>query len=141
MEQIGGYAFSNCRQLEMIQLPEGLKEIGPCAFSSNESLSGTLELPESLQKIGEGAFACCFRLEGELIIPAKVKKVGSGAFDGCHFSQIIIKNPHMEMECMFEDRKEDNPVIWSYEDSTAFDYALKYGCPFCNIAEWPGFDR
>lgn len=138
---IGSFAFGGCTRLEKIYFPKSLEKIGAYAFYENKRLSDIPELPKSLQEIEQGAFSCCSGLEGELIIPAKVKKVGRGAFDGCHFSQIIIKNPHMEMECMFEDRKEDNPVIWGYEDSTAFDYALKYGCPFRNIAEWPGFDR
>lgn len=141
LEIIGEHAFSYCNRLEKIQLPEGLKRIGECAFYSDMGLSGNLILPESLEIIECHAFRGCFSLSGgDLIIPENVKKVGEYAFGDCYFSNIIIKNPNMELGNMFESRIEGKSIIWGYEDSTAFAYALKYGCPFRDIREWPGFD-
>lgn len=140
LEVIGEKAFTHCRCLEKIQLPEGLKQIGAWAFAMNELLFGNLVLPESLEEIKNNAFMYCDGLFGNLVIPENVKTVKGLAFYGCHFSQIIIKNPYMEIENILEKHDEDSPIIWGYEDSTAFAYALKYGCPFRDIREWPGFD-
>lgn len=140
LKTIGDIAFEKCSRLKKVSFPDSLKRIGKFAFYDDRALSQPLIFPENLEEIEQGAFAFCSGLEGNLIIPENVKKVGENAFDCCHFSQIIIKNPDMEMESMFCDYGEDPPTIWGYEDSTAFAYALKYGCPFRDIREWPGFD-
>ena len=70
LKKIGSDAFSNCKNLTSITLPEGVEEIGAVAFLNCEKLA-TLELPSSLTSIGSAAFGGCDELT-ELTIPAKV---------------------------------------------------------------------
>lgn len=70
LKKIGSDAFSNCKNLTSITLPDGLEEIGAVAFLNCKELE-TLKLPESLTFIGSAAFGGCDALT-ELTIPAKV---------------------------------------------------------------------
>lgn len=116
LEIIEEYAFFYCMTLRRIVLSEGLKRIGAYAFYNNRDLFGILELPESLQETGIYAFA------------------------GSHFTDIIIKNPHMEIEPLFEEKNDWIPTIWGYEGSTAHIYAEEMGYPFREIDEQTGIE-
>ncbi|MBQ2833496.1 MAG: leucine-rich repeat protein, partial [Clostridia bacterium] len=64
-----------------LTLPEGLEEIGNCAFDG-AGITGELVLPETLKTIGERAFAST-GISGELVIPENVETIGAGAFNVC----------------------------------------------------------
>ena len=72
--------FDSCTSLASVELPEGLEEIYPYAFSRCSSLE-SLTIPSGLKRIGSNAFYMCKKLES-LVIPGlddwlKVE-VGSG---------------------------------------------------------------
>ena len=89
---IGARAFTNCYDLKSVKLPDGLKEIGDCAFQSTEddhpSNLKEINLPDSLEKIGAQAFRRCaslagsFEQEGVLKLPKNLTFLGDRAFRG-----------------------------------------------------------
>lgn len=81
--RIGRYSFHSTNISGSLIIPEGVVEIGECAFKGCNSLNGKLTLPKSLTKICYGAFWSCSNLFGELNIPNNVIEIGVEAFDGC----------------------------------------------------------
>ena len=59
---IGPYAFMWLRELTYLEIPEGVKEIGYCAFQQSVWLE-EIHLPASLEQIGQNAFRFCHRLK------------------------------------------------------------------------------
>ncbi len=78
---IGSYAFSDCRKINSVEIPEGLKNIGDNAFSGCSALV-SVSLPDSLETIEEYAFKGCSNLELE-VIPSGVETIGYQAFSNC----------------------------------------------------------
>ena len=74
-EVLSSYVFYNCKYLEKVTLPEGLKGIGHYAFYGCKKLT-TINLPESLTTIGESAFAGAFDAESDvkITIPKNIAK-------------------------------------------------------------------
>ena len=86
IEKIGDRAFNDCK-LQLIRLPDGLRQIGNYAFSSNDpsSYSNTIEevfISESAEKIGEGAFQYC-RIK-QIILPPTIKRIAKDTFASCY---------------------------------------------------------
>lgn len=80
VERIGGWAFSNCKNLSKVTLSDGIKEIDSGAFLRCEKLT-EIVLPDSLEMIGSMAFSECGIVE--INIPGSVKVIRSGAFAEC----------------------------------------------------------
>ncbi len=78
---IGKGAFFYKREMESVEIPEGVVSIGNEAFLSCIFLESA-ELPGSLQTIGEHAFSNC--LIKEVHIPAAVRFIGQEAFNSCN---------------------------------------------------------
>ncbi len=91
----------NCN--ERLVLPNTVRKIGPAAFSQCPDLE-SVELPESLEEIG----ACAFRDTSikSLVIPKSVKKVGDSAFSDSLLESVVFLNEDAEfgeyifMKCM-----------------------------------------
>lgn len=73
--------------VDYLVLPEGFKEIGPSAFSHNETLR-RITLPDSLEAIGDNAFfksnIICVKFGKGL------KTIGDGAFKSCKLTCITL---------------------------------------------------
>lgn len=78
---IGAYAFSACRSLQRVVVPEGVTSLGASAFCSCSGLQSVV-LPESLTTIGNIAFSWCTALT-EVNIPLAVTEVGANPFYHC----------------------------------------------------------
>ncbi len=74
-------AFSGCKDLKSIILPEELSNIGVSAFENCSSLT-SIVIPESVTSIGERAFYDCSSLTS-IVIPEGVTSIGKSAFYGC----------------------------------------------------------
>ena len=59
---IGPYSFMWLRELTSLEIPEGVTEIGYCAFQQSVWLE-EIRLPASLESIGQNAFRFCHRLK------------------------------------------------------------------------------
>ena len=83
---IGDWAFSKCRTLTTVTIPNTVTEIGSKAFYSCSFLT-SLTIPNSVTSIGLDAFYCCTGLTS-LTIPNGV--VGSSSFLGCEGLTTVI---------------------------------------------------
>ncbi|MBQ9151163.1 MAG: leucine-rich repeat protein, partial [Clostridia bacterium] len=81
-EEIPDYAFYACRGLEVVSLPETLREIGAFAFYGCQSLAYITAGQTALTAVGERAFSGCAALLS-LELPTTVRTVGVGALEGC----------------------------------------------------------
>ena len=61
-----------------ITLPNGVKEIGECAFRGCKNLE-TIVIPNGVTRIGDFAFRGCVSLKS-VTLPDSVTKIGVGAF-------------------------------------------------------------
>ncbi|OKZ02288.1 MAG: hypothetical protein BHV78_05860 [Bacteroides sp. CAG:1060_57_27] len=81
IEVIESSTFSNCKSLEDINFPDGLKIIEDHAFEVCNSLT-SVTIPDSVTEIGEGAFSTCGSLT-DVIIGNGVTSIGETAFTEC----------------------------------------------------------
>ena len=81
IEHIGMYAFSECRDLRQITIPEGVVSIGDSAFNKCNTLESII-LPSGLASIGVGAFSHCTKLT-HINLEAGINNIGIAAFDAC----------------------------------------------------------
>ena len=58
---ICNYAFSDCRNVETVELPEGLQTIGTRAFDCCVSLT-SINIPSSVENVGDYPFVDCVKL-------------------------------------------------------------------------------
>ncbi|MCQ2200086.1 MAG: leucine-rich repeat domain-containing protein [Paludibacteraceae bacterium] len=66
----GAWAFSSCKSLTSVVIPNSVTEIGRTAFAWCTSLT-SIEIPESVTSIGESAFTWCTSLKS-IEIPESV---------------------------------------------------------------------
>ena len=83
---IGNSAFSGCRRLTSVVLPEGVVLIGENAFGNNSTFS-SITLPRSLTTIKDKAFSGCPILE--VLLPDNLKTIGSSAFMSCSKLSVV----------------------------------------------------
>ena len=80
-------AFSGCKSLQSITIPNSVTSIGDDAFNSCFSLQ-SITIPNSVTKIGDGAFYLCFSLQS-ITIPNSVTSIGDHAFYLCDSLQSV----------------------------------------------------
>ena len=81
VEKIGNDAFSGCRNLKEVALPESVKEIDKFAFYACDALE-RVALSDGITTIGESAFECCENLES-IVLPKGLTELGDYAFSYC----------------------------------------------------------
>ncbi len=74
-------AFSGCKNLTSIAIPDSVTSIGKFAFSGCTNLT-SIAIPDSVTSIGERAFSDCTNLTS-IAIPDSVTSIGERAFYGC----------------------------------------------------------
>ena len=89
VKRIGDIAFSGCRSLSNIIIPDSVTSIGDGAFYGCSSLTNIV-LPDSVTSIGSNAFRDCSSLSN-IVIPDSVTSIGDYAFEGCaSLSDIVV---------------------------------------------------
>lgn len=81
MTNIGNNAFTECRQLRKVSLPESITLLGENAFQACFVLEG-INIPSGISTISSFCFYNC-RVLKELIIPSGVSEIGASAFRYC----------------------------------------------------------
>ena len=93
---IGNNAFSECRSLTNINIPNSVTNIGNSAFMCCESLTN-ISIPDGVTNIGNWAFAGCRSLTS-INIPNSVTNIGNGVFQECRkITKIIIPSSVVNM--------------------------------------------
>ena len=102
-------AFSGCASLEMIYLPDGVKEVGKNAFKGCTALNSIISI-NSVDNyralvIGDCLYATALAGVEEYTIPSGVKKIAAAAFSGCKtIKKVVISDGVTEIEAgTFED--------------------------------------
>ena len=86
---IGFGAFFNCSSLSNIVIPDSVTSIGGAAFFICGSLS-SIVIPDSVTSIGNSVFRGCSSLS-EIVIPDSVTSIGNSAFSCCSsLSEVVI---------------------------------------------------
>ena len=86
INEISNYGFDSCYYLKEVILPNTIREIGDCAFSSCPNLE-SIDLI-NIERIGDNAFSNCSSLK-EVYIPNSVEYIGYDAFYGCSNINIL----------------------------------------------------
>ena len=139
---IGRYAFFNCSNLTSVTIPNSVKNIETGAFEGCSSLT-SVTIPNSVTDIEDGTFESCSSLTN-VTIPNSVTSIGRTAFDRCaRLDGVAILNS----ECQISEayRYDHTPAlgyvsrttIYGYIDSTAQEYAKKYGYTFKTLDQCP----
>jgi len=74
-------AFSGCKELASISIPESVQNIGEFAFYFCQKLV-SVELPEGMTEIRASCFESCIALQS-ILIPDSVDVIGNLAFNNC----------------------------------------------------------
>lgn len=81
VERIDPYAFWGCDNLDTVVLGRGLTGVGDYAFAGCKGLE-EMSLPANIRSIGVQAFADCVNMT-DISIPAETLYIHDTAFDGC----------------------------------------------------------
>ena len=87
---IGYSAFENCSNLINIKIPVSVTSIGYSAFENCSSLI-TIKIPVRVEKIEVSTFRNCSNLK-IIEIPESVINIGYSAFAGCYNLDVVIDN-------------------------------------------------
>lgn len=92
MGGIGSHAFANDRHIENVSLPEDMTNINFCAFYECQQMR-TLKLPEHLDAMGTYVFYNLDSLRSKIIFPDGMTSVPDQSFRYCHnIDTLIIPN-------------------------------------------------
>ena len=81
ISSISDNAFSDCQNLQSIELPQSLKIIGQRAFANCSKLSA-IDIPDSVVSIGSYAFKSCSSIK-TITLPPKLTTLEDGTLSGC----------------------------------------------------------
>ena len=136
-------AFTWCRSLSDIVIPDSVTSIGIGAFFNCSSLSNIV-IPDSVTSIGDSVFRGCSSLS-EIVIPDSVTSIGIGAFGGCASLQYLsipksviclngnpFYNMNGKLECLspnfiYEDDvlfNKDKSIIISFRNQSVESYVI-----------------
>lgn len=112
-----------------VVIPENVTQIGDGAFSGSNINSITI--PDSVISIGDCAFGYCNNLLS-VIIPKNVQVCNTDTFYYCeNLNEITFLNPECKINFQYIGQGMcKNGVIKGYENSTAQEYAERYGYKF-----------
>lgn len=97
VKKIGAYAFRNVNHLVKVTLPQGIEEIGDCAFESkgsHVSVLAEINFPDGLTTIGRCAFDRTKLTD--ISLPDSVKVIKQNAFGSISLKEFQVP-PHIEV--------------------------------------------
>ena len=124
---INNSAFSRCKSLTSITLPESITIIGDSAFLGCISLT-SITVPNSVVTIGERAFSGCTSLNS-ITISKNVTTIGGSAFSDCTgLTSITLPDSVTTIrDWVFKGCKGLKSITIS-DNATTIGYSMFYGC-------------
>ena len=122
---IGNSAFSRCKSLTSVTIPDSVTSIGNGAFYGCSSLT-SVTIPDSVTSIGEYAFYECSSLTS-VTIPDSVTSIGGFAFEGCSSLTIYCAAEKQPEGWSYYWNSSYRPVVWGcvgYGASDSFLYGI-----------------
>lgn len=103
------------KNLQQVEIPEGVVEIGDNAFQSRGSIKN-IKLASTVSKIGNGTFAGCNGFV-EIEIPSKVTVIGTNCFESTNnLKKIVIKKEKESIAgAPWGNRYGDRAIEWNSE--------------------------
>lgn len=109
---IGIYAFEKCSGLTNITIPNAVSSIGDCTFLDCSGLT-SVTIPNSVVSIGELAFKNCGGLIS-VVIPDSVTSIGNCAFENCSgLTSVYITDLERWCNILFKS-SYSNPVYYAH---------------------------
>ena len=127
--KISPYMFAECGALETIDMQDYVYYIEEGAFENCSNLTGVV-FSDTLQRVEKNAFKGCCALT-TATLPERVNTIGDGAFNCDNLNIIYIYNENAEIFDSADTLKCS--VIYGYPNSTAQNYADKYGIDFRSL--------
>lgn len=135
--KIGNRACNGCRSLSNINIPNSVTVIGDLAFHNHGFCAmGELIIPEGVVEIGECAFSTYIGREGyedqdvgftKVVLPKSLKKIHYAAF---YAQEVVVLNPNLEFVTLEGPVFYHNEVVYGYSGSTAAKYCAETGTTF-----------
>jgi len=110
-------AFSGCKDLTTIDIPESILLIGVKAFCVCEKLN-KIDLPKCIISIGSFSFDGCTDLT-EITIPFSLKHIGENPFRSSGVVAVTCYSPHFETDKHALYSKERKKLIFFYHTDTS----------------------
>lgn len=123
VKTIAANAFSGCKGITSIDIPEGITGIGDNAFKNCSSLE-EVTLPDSLTFLGASAFEGCIKLTS-INIPNGLKRILSYTFSSCDSLKDMIIPARVKE--MYFDSFNHSLKLKVYNYSAALSFAKCYG--------------
>lgn len=103
------------KNLQQVEIPEGVVEIGDNAFQSRGSIKN-IKLASTVSKIGNGTFAGCNGFV-EIEIPSKVTVIGTNCFESTNNlkKRVIKKEKESIAGAPWGNRYGDRAIEWNSE--------------------------
>ena len=91
LTSIGEYAFTNCQNLEEVQVPKenNIQSIGMNAFYACVKLNNIDFIKSKVSTIDSGAFAACYSVK-EVTLPKTLKVLGDRTFVSCYNLETVV---------------------------------------------------
>lgn len=123
-------AFSGCRKLESITLPDNITVIDAVAFLQCTGLT-TITVPGSVTTLNRAAFADCVNLTN-IVLPSSLKTIGYAAFSNCTRLKDVY---FIGSKTLWQSVEIDN----SWTDNSCLINATKhYDMRFVTFKNWDG---
>ncbi len=87
---ISGYAFSECKKMQTITIPDSVSFIGVGAFNQCSALT-EITIPDGVAEIKDYTFYYCKKL-ASVTLPDSVTRIGYKAFEDCGVRSLIFSN-------------------------------------------------
>lgn len=151
IKSIGNSAFKNCKDINIIKIPEGVVTIKQSAFSGCSNITNIVPystkygdgtnsviIPNTIKTIGESAFSVCNGIEF-IKLPNGIEQIESRAFRDCYeLSYVYIPNSVLEISdeafyCLNQEYGIRNTIEFeSIESLWNIQYYGNFASPLCS---------
>ena len=128
LTDIGSSAFSGCTALERIELPDAVSDLGSLTFQNCTALK-SVKLPDSIDTIVYGMFKGCTSLT-DVVLPADVTAIDSTAFMNCSALQYLTVGEQVTSIAPGAFSGCTSLTLRVKKDSAAHVYAVTYNIPY-----------